>query len=219
MKMLVFKDNLFISYFLFVGLAIFGGCGDGDEEPSGEPIDQSVLVGTWALETWGGQDLNEAILRPAIDAGNRKLIYWSSGRIVYAGGEVSGEFHFGDDGRWTYTYTVKFRLNPWVPYEVVREARKIANDLSYVDAGSYTLYSCDDSRWTSRDSFCRYEDYNFIVMTNDIGNTKLIGISNANWRLDGSKSLHRSKNATASYLTLIGYSKFFLGTMIFRKIN
>ena len=45
--------------FLFVGLAIFGGC--GDEDPTDE------WVGTWTLETWNGDNWEASSLKNAKD--------------------------------------------------------------------------------------------------------------------------------------------------------
>ena len=70
--------------FLFVGLVILSGCGDGD------PADE--WVGMWEVETSDGEKYNEVFFK--------MWNGWGLPRSFITRLQVEQDYYFGDDGRW-----------------------------------------------------------------------------------------------------------------------
>ena len=128
MRMLVFKGNLF--FLLFVGLAIFGGCGDGDHTDE--------WVGTWTLEMLDGENYEEftetALKLGFLRAGGSVEEYdtWAHGF------DPITEFTFGDDSRWEFLQTMKPNRAS-VRSDAVSNMIDAVSNMIFLSTGSYIV--------------------------------------------------------------------------------
>jgi len=161
MRMLVFKGNLF--FLLFVGLAIFGGCGDGDHADE--------WVGRWTLEMLDGENFEES-LETAV-----KLSFLKAGGSVEEwdlcckdGYDTTAEFTFGDDSRWEFVQIGKLDMNSFWSDTALKELNaKLARSTTYISTGSYIV---------TDDEFTMQGDKRNIVFTG-----RMSGL----WKRSGSK--------------------------------
>jgi len=162
MRMLVFKGNLF--YLLFVGLAIFGGCGDGDHADE--------WVGTWTLEMLDGENFEEsletALKLGVLRGGGVSVEDWDlCCKDAY---DTTAEFTFGDDSRWEFVSTQKLNSTSfWSDAELKELNAKIAGSATFVSTGSYIV--TDDE----------------FTMQGDKRNVVFKGKMSGSWKRSGSK--------------------------------
>ena len=116
--------------FLFVGLAIFGGCGDDD------PADE--WVGMWEVETSDGEEFNEVMNENFFETWDS----WGMPRWVITRLQVEEDWYFGDDGRWQTTLTFDVTFSVEIIDKLPPRARQIPDQ---VETGSYTV---TDDRFT-----------------------------------------------------------------------
>ena len=164
MRMLVFKGNLF--YLLFVGLTIFGGCGDDD------PTDE--WVGRWTVEMLDGENVDEE-METTVKLG-----------FLRAGGSVEDwdlccknrfdstvEFTFGDDSRWEFVQTGKWDKssfsNALSDAELKELNAEVASQITIISTGSYIV--TDDE----------------FTMQGDKRNVVFKGKMSGSWKRSGSK--------------------------------
>ena len=161
MRMLVFKGNLF--FLLFVGLSIFGGCGDGDHADE--------WVGRWTVEMLDGENVDEE-METTVKLG-----------FLRAGGSVEDwdlccknrfdstvEFTFGDDSRWEFVRTGKWNKSSfWSDAELKQMNAEVASLITIISTGSYIV--TDDE----------------FTMQGDKRNVVFKGRMSGSWKRSGSK--------------------------------
>ena len=134
MRMLVFKGNLF--FLLFVGLSIFGGCGDGDHTDE--------WVGRWTFEMSDGGNVYEEIET------DFKLGFLRAGASVEDWDlccknklHITLEFTFGDDTRWEFVRTGKLNKSSFWNFLSDAEFKElnveIASEITDISTGSYIV--------------------------------------------------------------------------------
>ena len=161
MRMLVFKGNLF--FLLFVGLSIFGGCGDG--------YHTDEWVGRWTVEMWDGENVDEEMetsVKLGFLKGGGSVEEWDlccKNRL-----DSTTEFTFGDDSRWEFVRTGKWNKSSfWSDAELKELNAEFASLITFLSTGSYIV--TDDG----------------FIMQGDKRNVILKGKISGLWKRSGSK--------------------------------